>query len=232
MKDKKYYKVRDHCHYTGEYWGAALSICNLENDVPKKVPIAFHNGFNYDYHFIIKEFKKQFTCLKENTEKYIILTVPIVKEVTRNDKNGEKLTKNIIFILQFIDRTRFIARSSSNLVNNFSRGIHKIKCKQRHGDKKCETCGIKRKYCNCFVEYTNFKNGLIENKCLSCNKNYQQKFDEKLKERFFNTYKFFNHDNNEFNFCWEVVFILMNIWMIRKNSMKYNYLKKKIFRVT
>ena len=98
--------------------------------------------------------------------------------------------------------------------------------------KKCETCGIKRKYCKCFVEYTNFKNGLIENKCLSCNKNYQQKFDEKLKERFFNTYKFFNHDNNEFNFCWEVVFILMNIWMIRKNSMKYNYLKKKIFKVT
>ena len=29
------------------------------------------------------------------------------------------------------------------------------------------------------------------------NKNYQHKFDEKLKERFFNTYKFSNHDNND-----------------------------------
>ena len=42
----------------------------------KKVPIVFHNGSNYDYHFIIKElagvFKEQFTCLGENTEKYII----------------------------------------------------------------------------------------------------------------------------------------------------------------
>ena len=33
---------------------------------------------------------------------------------------------------------------------------------------------------------------------LCCNKNYQQKFDEKLKERFFNTYKFSNHDKNKF----------------------------------
>ena len=35
-------------------------------------------------------------------------------------------------------------------------------------------------------------------KSLYCNKNYQQKFDEKLKERFFNTYKFSNHGNNKF----------------------------------
>ena len=37
--------------------------------------------------FIIKElaeeFKKQFTCLRENTEKYTTFTVPIEKEVTR-----------------------------------------------------------------------------------------------------------------------------------------------------
>ena len=41
--------------------------------VPKKIPVVFHNGLNYDYYFIIKEleeeFKKQFTCLGENTEK-------------------------------------------------------------------------------------------------------------------------------------------------------------------
>ena len=36
----------------------------------------------------------------------------------------------------------------------------------------------------------------MEYKCLCCNKNYQQKFDEKLMERFFNTYKFSNHNNN------------------------------------
>ena len=39
MKDKKYCKVRDHCHYTGEYRGAAHSISNLKYCVSKKIPI-------------------------------------------------------------------------------------------------------------------------------------------------------------------------------------------------
>ena len=103
MKDKKYHKVNDHCLYTGEYRGAAFSICNLKYSVPKNIPIVVHNGSNYDYHFIIKElaeeFKKQFTCLGENTEKYITFTVPIEKEVARIDKNGQEITKNICYIL-------------------------------------------------------------------------------------------------------------------------------------
>ena len=53
-------------------------------------------------------------------------------------------------------------------------------------------------YCYCFLQYTNFKDNLIEYKCLICNRNCQIKFDEKLKERFFNTYKFSNYDNNKF----------------------------------
>ena len=84
MKDKKYCKVRDHCHYTGEYRGAANSICNLKYSVPKKIPAVFHNGSNYDYDFIIKQlaekFKKQLACLAGNTEKYITFTVPIERE--------------------------------------------------------------------------------------------------------------------------------------------------------
>ena len=72
MKNKKYCKFRDHCHYTREYRGAVHSICNLKHNTFKKISIAFHNGSNYDYHFIIKElaeeFKKLFTCLEENTK--------------------------------------------------------------------------------------------------------------------------------------------------------------------
>ena len=59
LKDK-YCKVRDHCHYTGEYRGAAHSICNLKYSVPKKIPTVFHNGSNYDYRFIIKELTEEF----------------------------------------------------------------------------------------------------------------------------------------------------------------------------
>ena len=57
------------------------------------MPIVFHNGSNYDYHFIIKklveEFEGQFTCLEENIEKYVTFTVPIEKEVTRINENGK-----------------------------------------------------------------------------------------------------------------------------------------------
>ena len=58
--DKKNYKVRDHCHYTGKYRGAAHNICNLRYNVPKEIPIVLHNGSTYDYHFIIKELVKEF----------------------------------------------------------------------------------------------------------------------------------------------------------------------------
>ena len=60
LKDKKYGKVRGHCHYTGKYRGAAHSICNLKYRVPKKIHIVFHNGSIYDYHFIIKELAEEF----------------------------------------------------------------------------------------------------------------------------------------------------------------------------
>ena len=73
--DKKNYKVRDHCHYTEKYRGAAPhNMCNLRYKIPKEIPIIFHNGSTYDYHFIIKELVKEFDgnfeCLAENTEKY------------------------------------------------------------------------------------------------------------------------------------------------------------------
>ena len=142
VKDRKFGKVRDHCHSTVKNGGAAHSIYNLKYSVPTKIPIAFHNGSNYDYHFIIKEleeeFKKQFTCLGESTKKYVTFTVPIKKEVTSIDKNGEKAAKNIAYILQFIDSARFMASSLLNLVNNLSEGIHRIKWKCKHYDKKCE----------------------------------------------------------------------------------------------
>ena len=42
--DKKHHKVRDHCHYTGKYRGAAHNIFNLKYRIPKEIPVVFHNG--------------------------------------------------------------------------------------------------------------------------------------------------------------------------------------------
>ena len=70
----------------------------------------------------------------------------------------KKLQKNMSYILQFIDSARFLASSLSNIANNLSEGIHRVKCKNYgQDDKKCETCGIKYKYWDCFLEYTHFK---------------------------------------------------------------------------
>ena len=71
--------------------GAAHNICNLRYKVPKEIPVVFHNGSTYDYHFIIKELVKEFEgnfdCLGENTEKYITFSVPLKKKI--ENKNLE-----------------------------------------------------------------------------------------------------------------------------------------------
>ena len=101
--DKKQQKVRDHCHYTGKYRGAAHNICNLRYKVPKEIPVVFHNGSTYHYHFIIKE------------------SVPIKKKIGNKDLE-------ITYKVKFIDNYRFMSSSLSKLVDNLSEGIHNNKC--------------------------------------------------------------------------------------------------------
>ena len=69
--------------------------------MPNEIPVIFHNGSNYDYHFIIKElpneFDGQFECLGENTEKYKTFFFPIGKEVTNIDKDGNESVVTISY---------------------------------------------------------------------------------------------------------------------------------------
>ena len=57
---KLYHKVRDHCNYIEKFRGTAHSICNLRYKTPKQIPIVFHNGYIYDWQFIINELEKIF----------------------------------------------------------------------------------------------------------------------------------------------------------------------------
>ena len=98
----------------------------------------------------------------------------------------EEITKKIVIYYSFLIAQDLWQAHYPNIVNNLSEGIHRINCKLGLDDKKCETCGIKYKYCNCFLEYKNLADGLIEYRYSCCNKNYQHKFDEKLKDCFFN----------------------------------------------
>ena len=107
--------------------------------MPKKISIVFHNQSNYDYNSIMKElaeeFKKQFLCWGENTEKYNAFTIILEKEVTRIYKNRE-ITKYVSYILYLTYVSyisyRFMVSSLSTLVNNLCEGIDRIKCKFGH----------------------------------------------------------------------------------------------------
>ena len=76
--NKEMRKVRDHCHYTEKYRDGAHSKCNLNYKGVREIPVFFHNGSVYDYHFKIKYLTRKsegnFECLGENTEKYISFT--------------------------------------------------------------------------------------------------------------------------------------------------------------
>ena len=192
--NKKYHKVRDHCHYTGKYRCAAHDICNLRYKIPKEIPVVFHNGSTYDYHFIIKElaeeFEGEFGCLGENTEKYITFSVPVKKEITKKDKNGnDKITK-ISYKIKFIDSYRFMSTSLSNLVSNLSEGIHNYSCID------CKS-----------------KDERVIFMCFRCKKNYEEKFNkEDLIQGFANTYEFCDADLSKF------------ILLVRKGVYPYEYM--------
>ena len=159
--DKKHHKVRDHCHYTGKYRGAAHNICNLRYKIPKEIPIVFHNDSTYDYHFIIKELVKEFEgnfeCLGENTEKYITFSVPIKKKIENKDIE-------ITYKILFIDSFRFMATSLSKLVDNLTEDIH--------GD-KCVDCKSDLSYMKVMDETLIFR-------CFNCKKNYKKEINKEL----------------------------------------------------
>ena len=83
--------------------------------VPKEIPVEFHDGSTYNYHFIIKElvkeFKGSFECFGENTEKYITFSVPIKKKIESKDLE-------ITYKIKFIDSYRFMLSSLAKLVDN------------------------------------------------------------------------------------------------------------------
>jgi len=48
-------KVRDHCHLTNRFRGTAHAGCNRNYQIPKFIPVVFHNLLNYDSHLFIKK---------------------------------------------------------------------------------------------------------------------------------------------------------------------------------
>ena len=113
-------RVRDHCHYTGCYRGAAHNSCNLKYRKPESVPVFFHNLTGYDSHLFIKKLgssnkKETIECIPNNEEKYITFTKTIITGQYTNKKGEEK---NKTFNIVFKDSLKFMLSSLGALVNN------------------------------------------------------------------------------------------------------------------
>ena len=113
------FKVRDHCHFTGKYRGAAHNQCNLKCRKPLILPLVFHNLQGYDSHLFIKQLAKvsgDLSCIPSTEEKYI--------SFSKNTKVGEynsrkkRTTSPIKFEIRFIDSFKFLQTSLANLVSN------------------------------------------------------------------------------------------------------------------
>ena len=120
--DEKGYRknenVKDHCHYTGRFRGAAHNSCNLKYKKPKFIPVVFHNLSGYDSHLFIKNLgytDGNIDCIPNNEEKYISFTK---NTVTGSYTNKEGKDKPIKHKIRFIDSFKFMSTSLESLVNN------------------------------------------------------------------------------------------------------------------
>jgi len=117
----KYLKVRDHCHLTGKFRGAAHRICNLKYRVPKFFPVLFHNLSGYDSHLFVKKLKsaedngEKLKVIPTNEEKYISFSKEVIVDKFTNKEGKEVLVKRE---LRFLDSFRFMASSLDALSKN------------------------------------------------------------------------------------------------------------------
>ena len=112
-------KVRDHCHFTGKFRGAAHNECNLLYRVPRFLPVFLHNLKNYDAHFIVKALGNvpgNIKCIANNEEKYI--------SFSKKFQVGEKIVNDKIvpewFEVRFLDSAGFMNASLASLVSNLA----------------------------------------------------------------------------------------------------------------
>ena len=94
-------KVRNHCHITGKYRGAAHWSCNINLKVSEKVPVIFHDLKGYDSHLIFKELNK-FDCrvsvIPNGLEKYMSFSLDnlvFIDNILFMNSSLDKLVKNL-----------------------------------------------------------------------------------------------------------------------------------------
>ena len=116
-------KVRDHCHFSGEFRGAAHASCNLKFKRPKFTPVFFHNLQNYDAHLFVRalgtlEEVLNVTCIPNNEEKYISFSLKFELKKEWKEVEGEWKEFVVEHEIRFLDSFKFTLSGLSSLVAN------------------------------------------------------------------------------------------------------------------
>ena len=126
--EKTLSKVRDHCHYTGKFRGAAHQSCNLKFQRPKFTPVFFHNLQNYDAHLFVRALGLMddvlsIKCIPNNDEKYISFSLKFeLKRITKWDFKTEEWKEVVVkHEIRFLDSLKFTLSGLEGLVKNLSR---------------------------------------------------------------------------------------------------------------
>ena len=112
-------KVRDNCHFTGQYRGAAHNSCNIQYRKPMILPVIFRNLQGYDAHLFIKQLSiipGELNCILSTGEKYISFSKKIKVDEYKSGRTGEMVSS--YFEIRFIDSFKFLQTSLANLVGN------------------------------------------------------------------------------------------------------------------
>lgn len=102
--------VKDHCHISGQYRGAAHQSCNLQYQISRNIPVIMHNLSGYDSHLLIRKLGSErlipgeITIIPNNAEKYI----SFIKTMRGVDMENE-YARTIKF--KFIDSLCFMKAS-------------------------------------------------------------------------------------------------------------------------
>ena len=121
-------KVRDHCHYTGKFRGAAHQSCNLNFKRPKFTPVFFHNLQNYDAHLFVRALGLMdevlsIKCIPNNDEQYISFSLKFeLERIPKWDDKTEEWKEVVVeHDIRFLDSFKFTLSGLEGLVKNLSR---------------------------------------------------------------------------------------------------------------
>ena len=181
-------KVRDHCHITGKFRGAAHWSCNINLQLTKKVPVIFHNLRGYDSHLIFCELNKfdvKIDVIPNRLEKYMAFflnkNLVFIDSMKFMNSSLEKLVKNLsdndfkYLVEEFVSKTLELLKQKDAYPYEYMDSFKRFG-EEKLPDRECFSSSVKDGTTNDSGEISD---GHISNEdCLTCKKN-QNEFNMK-----------------------------------------------------